>query len=405
MTLFIAGGYSCGNPGDEAILKSTVYRLNELFPGSRFVIWTDSKDFHPYFDRDIDHEIFYWKPLAWRRGEGFFPKAATKLYVDLYPASKAFFAGQPFFDRQARATLRRCDKVVFVGGGYINSDFCLLETNYLAAVAAQLGKPICLLGQTLGPFDRSSHQRMADDIFRCAQTIVLRDTMSNAEVSGHEQVWVGSDDAVAFTPKLSAADRALADGLLGPADGRLRIGLNLRDWKDSRAHYSRIARAIEWFAGSVQQKVDVVFIPMETSRWCDDRLEAGEFGKHLSPAIDLISVKGSLTVEQTHHLIGRMDLLVGMRLHALVFALSSGVPTIGLYQGDYYHRKIAGLFASFRMEDQLLPLDRLEELGPLMRTLALRAGDVQASLRARREGIIQEQQNMLERAIRSERAA
>ena len=67
MKFLVIGGYSAGNPGDEAILKSTVYDLDQLMPGSTFAIWTSSRTFEPKFDRAIARNITPSCEIAGRR--------------------------------------------------------------------------------------------------------------------------------------------------------------------------------------------------------------------------------------------------------------------------------------------------------------------------------------------------
>jgi polysaccharide pyruvyl transferase WcaK-like protein len=48
-------------------------------------------------------------------------------------------------------------------------------------------------------------------------------------------------------------------------------------------------------------------------------------------------------------------------LHFCTFALSSGVPTVGLYNNDYYRAKLGGLFESFGVREYAMAS---EEISP-----------------------------------------
>lgn len=359
---FLAGGYSCGNPGDEAILKSTVYSIHSMAPDSFFYIWTDKRDFALRFDRPVSYQLVFWKPLPWTKVDHFFSKAAVKLYTDFFPVFRDLLQWGRGANAAAAAALRDAHRVIFVGGGYLNSDYCLLEMNYLCSLAKKFKKPMTLLGQTLGPFERRQHQRMADEVFRQADAIIVRDVHSLQEVGGfRSKVYCGADDAICFSPKLDEAERERIDRRLAGRGDRLLIGVNLRNWQGSRHFYPAVARELERFAAG--RPVEIIFIPMETSAYCDDRPEAEHFGALLTGAHPYVKMDEPLSVEAKHYLISRLDLFIGMRLHSLVFSLGSGVPTIGLYQNEYYFRKIHGLFHAFGIEENALPLGSAAALG------------------------------------------
>lgn len=368
----LIGGYSHRNPGDEAILKSTVYSLNDLHPGSRFTIWSLHPDIDIHFDRDIRHDLVVWKPFPLFLGSSFLTKALIKLYVHLFPWSKrlasAFSRPHPDFLR----AVRECDKAVFIGGGYINSRYSVIEMNYLSSLIQRQGKSMVLLGQTLGPFQRRQHYQMAEEIFRNAENIVLRDVFSMKEVEKHrDKVHCGIDDAIAFEPRLTSANRSKIDRFCGtekPADA-VYLGFNLLDWtREPEGYYGEVAKALASFAASLKdRKLKVFFIPMETSEYCDDRAEGRRFQAFAAGAkYDYVLVDEDLSVEEKRHILSRMDLFVGMRLHALAFSLASGVPTVGIYHNEYYFRKICGLLRSFGLNDNALWVERTEKLPGLI---------------------------------------
>jgi colanic acid/amylovoran biosynthesis protein len=394
----LIGGYSHANPGDEAILKATVYRLNELFPGAFFHVWASRRDFRLSFDRPIAHQIVRWSPLGAFDAKSFLSRASLKLYTDTYPVSAALVRAFSGVDRKFEKALADSEAVIYVGGGYLNSNYLVAEMEYLCALAVGRGKRIFLLGQTLGPFTKKKHAQMARSIFRGAEAIVIRDRHSAIEVSKWpSKVIVGVDDAVGFAPFLDAEDRAEIDEPIGiVAPGTLRIGLNLRSWENSREYYPAIARAIGGFITGLPMPARVVFLPMETSVHCDDRAEAAEFAKYLPSSVDFKILDREVSTEAKLRLAGRMDLFLGMRLHSLVFALTSGVPTVGLYNDEYYLRKIGGVFEAFGVPDFALPLDEApEKLRPLLERALADSKAVSEMLRSRQKEIVSEKRAVL----------
>jgi polysaccharide pyruvyl transferase WcaK-like protein len=207
----------------------------------------------------------------------------------------------------------------------------------------------------------------------------------------------GADDAVSFQPRLDPAEKKAVDAYFrDAAPGTLFFGLNLRRWGRSRESYARIASAVEGFAAALTDRpVRVLFVPMETQDPADDRQEGFELAKSLSWNTDYRVVTEALSVEQKFYLIGRLDLFAGMRLHSLVFSLACGVPTLGLYQNEYYFRKVSGLFESFAVEGAALPLAEIEKMEEKLRSLYGMKTELSRSLIRTRARLARDQKNLL----------
>ena len=407
MKFFIIGGYTCGNPGDEAILKSTIYYLHERFPKSFFYIWNDNKDFTVQFDRSVRHRFVFWKLPRWMYLNNLLTKITVKLYTDLFPFSKTLISALNRPPVKLVHALRDSDKAIFLGGGYLNSYYSLLKMNFLASWIKAHNKPLLLFGQTLGPFVKATHARIASEIFSIAETIVLRDHHSEKEVVNfQEKVLYGVDDAVGFSPKLEARVQSVVDPYF-KEDGPdvVHWGLNLRQWDDSRDYYPQIARAMESAARAFPEfRIKWLFLPMETSQYCDDRREAAELFRHLGKHCDLTVVREELSVEAKSYFLSRLDLFLGMRLHSLVFALNSGVPTIGLYHNEYYRRKICGVLKSFGVEACSLSLQETQSLPDLIARIMDTRDSYKTMILGNKSSIMDRQQRMLENVLQGSSA-
>lgn len=400
----LIGGYACNNPGDEAILKSTVYFLNELYPESLFYIWADRENFSVTFDREIFYRVIHWQPFRLMLSDGFLAKVLTKVYTDLFPFSRRLVRLFTRRDRKFMNALRKSDKVIFIGGGYLNSYYSLINMNYLALLAEELCKPVVLLGQTLGPFHRPQHRTMAGEIFRIAEKIVLRESYSEKEVSEFpEKVLCGADDAIAFEPRLTQRDREMVDRVLAPGQDRevYNVGINLVRRRNSRAYYERIAEALRSFCQTVPEaRVHLFFIPMETSRYCDDRLEGERFARYVPPECEYRIIREDWPVEVKFHFISRLDLLIGMRLHSLVFSLTGGVPAIGIYQDEYYLRKVCGLLKSFGLDGHALLMDKTARLPELIGEALRKREHLRSLILRNKSDILTHQRSLIESVMR-----
>lgn len=236
---FLIGGYAYANPGDVAILKATVSRLNGMYPGSHFVIWSDRKNFTVDL-AGISSERCIRRCPFFFVGNRLIPRTLLALYRLFYPLSQTIT--QKIWSKEDASVIQKmkeCDFVLFVGGGYINSifPFDLFQMHYFYCLARESGARVILLGQTLGPFKNRWHQRIADTIFEGAERIFLREPYSKAELGKFkDKIVEGTDDALDFhltvpaaqdhTKELKLFDRAGGSGVL--------LGLNLRYVKTSQ---------------------------------------------------------------------------------------------------------------------------------------------------------------------------
>lgn len=398
MRFFVTGGYAYTNPGDEAILKATVYRLAALHPGSHFVVWCDKKDFSVRFETGISWELCCHRCPWFFAGNRLVPRTLLFIYRLLYPFSDRFTQwawgtkSRPVVDK-----MRACDAVLFVGGGYINSnyEFDLLQMHHLARLAQKSGKPVYFLGQTIGPFAGGWHRTLARTIFKDAARIVLREPYSVRDLpAGGPAPQVGTDDALDFAqsahPEAVSSEAARRFAGFRASTGLL-LGLNLRFDPSFHTRYQELVGFLNRFqAGEAKGRLKAVFIPMTTSIYKSDRQEAERFLATQGREFGLEVFQPPLTVEERLHLISGTDLFLGMRFHSLAFALSSGVPSIGLYADDYYFRKNHGLFEAYGMERFCLKTDQLERLPGLLEELLHDRQAIREHLRARQAAIIRD---------------
>ena len=64
---------------------------------------------------------------------------------------------------------------------------------------------------------------------------------------------------------------------------------------------------------------------------------------------------------QLKGILGLMDVAIGTSYHFVVFAVSMGVPTLGLYVDEYYRLKIGGFFDLIGLGDLAIDVKNLGE--------------------------------------------
>src|SRR5207253_1446338 len=162
------------------------------WPSSYYVVWSLNPGFRLPTGCSVPHEILYWNPGIWalKRGPG--ARLLGKLYELTFPLMRGLYRAA-YGSARVSTLVQSCDMAVFTGGGYLNS-FHELPTFDLFASLLAPGQRLTLLGQTLGPFSRPGHRRIADSLFSRADKILLRERYSEAELSGHPGKAVPSCD-------------------------------------------------------------------------------------------------------------------------------------------------------------------------------------------------------------------
>ena len=101
-----------------------------------------------------------------------------------------------------------------------------------------------------------------------------------------------------------------------------RIGFALRNWKGLTGFKTAAAEAADYFR---RQGWEVVFIPFH---YPDDLTAAREVAAKMHAPAPIIAERNSVWAVMQE--IRQLDLLIGMRLHSLIFAAAQGVPLLGI---------------------------------------------------------------------------
>lgn len=215
-------------------------------------------------------------------------------------------------------------RLLISGGGSLIQDVTSARSAvyYLGVIAAASARrvPTAVIGQGIGPIRRPWVRALTRWTFNRTHAISLRDAESVQTLSAlgvTRPVHLGADLAVLMPPAPPVRVREVLTRLdLDTAAARL--GIAVRPWPGLNP--VTVGGEIRRFAEP--RKAAVVVFPFDRLR---DRAVseavASAAGGHLVEAASPQNLLG---------LIGAMDLVVGVRLHALIFAASQGVPALGL---------------------------------------------------------------------------
>jgi len=287
--ILACGYYGFGNLGDEAVLAGLVRGLRQAgYAGTLTVLSADAG----YTER--------------AHGVQAIPR------TDLRAVWKAM--------RQSR--------VFVLGGGSLIQDVTSARSvvYYLGmhALARRTGCRVAWVGQGIGPLRRGWVRRWTAAAARQADVVIARDPTS-AELlrsMGVSHVQSGAD--LSFL--LPDADTERGWELLqrfGVRRGRALMAIAPRPYAGAQA------RLVQWFCSLARYAgracgAQVLLLPMHASR---DRELVEEIARGVTNSIALVE---PLSVMAVKEVLACCQVVVGMRLHALMLAAASAVPTIAL---------------------------------------------------------------------------
>ncbi|MGG0824140.1 polysaccharide pyruvyl transferase CsaB [Paenibacillus turicensis] len=304
--IIISGYYGFKNSGDEAVLTSILYALEEAGQAAGIQITP--------VVLSID------------------PEWTTKTYgVEAVHRMKL---------GDVKKAIQQSDGLIS-GGGSLLQDVTGLGTipYYLGVIklAQWLGKPTFIYAQGVGPVQRGFFHPFIKSVMKKCKYISVRDQQSAAYLQkigiGQERIHVVPDPVMGFVlPEQvqnhvehhHGEDRSLAQNEAEKV--KPVVGVSVRFWNEDRSELLSLAKGLSKL--TTEMDVTLKFLPFYFPG--DD--EASRFViKHMEHGAEVASVIGecehpSEMVEE----VKKCDLLIGMRLHSLIYAASQGTPMIGI---------------------------------------------------------------------------
>ncbi|NTV89180.1 MAG: polysaccharide pyruvyl transferase CsaB [Clostridiales bacterium] len=300
----ISGYYGFRNIGDDALLSAIISDLKSFKPDIRLLIMSKLP-----VETAMDHD------------------------VDSISRSNIF---------RIYSSMKRA-KVFLYGGGNLLQDntstrslFFYLGTVWLAK---KLNLKIMFYANGIGPLKEKVNRLLTKKIMNKVDVITLREKLSFEELKHMEismpRILLTADAALTVTGVSDRSSTKILE-LVGLEDTVPMVGISLRKYPGhEKVEHEKYENVIAMLADHMSQEFGVlpVFIPMQ---YPDDVPILENVARKMKTNNHIINKK--LTVKETYELISRMDMVLGMRLHALVFAAGAGVPMIGLV----YDPKIQG---------------------------------------------------------------
>lgn len=302
-TLVISGYYGFGNSGDEAVLQSILLALQQ------------------------EEE---------RQGVSIEP-----VVLSIRPEETAATYGVRSVHRmkvgQMITALRGSDGLISGGGSLLQDVTGLTSIPYYLGVirlAQWLKRPTFIYSQGLGPVNRRWFDPWIRSAFARAAYISVRDQASADYLQrvglAKEQVQVVPD------PVMGLPLKGTPNGIVGDEAARPAIGVSVRYWNPDRSELDRLAIVLNQIRAACN--ADIRFLPfhhpsdVEASEYVRERMESEQQGRG-DPGTDRPSVeiiRGAIHPQDMLAQVGACRLLIGMRLHSLIYAATQQVPMAGI---------------------------------------------------------------------------
>jgi polysaccharide pyruvyl transferase WcaK-like protein len=352
-SLLIIGAYTPLNRGDAAIVAGMRDTARAIDPEIDVRVHTYSTDTHLFraqLGLEASPGLFAVPVLRTksRRIRWLIPNLVVAGFVVLagLAGRRALSLLGRLLPGHAGAALRgmlRADVIMAAGGGYLTDHYSSLLPFLLIEIwtASRSCDTVVLGSQTIGPLARPWATRMVRWALAGVVEIQARDDYTVDTVMRVAPSLIARVRRVAdFAFGYSALDpRLVPDGLGG--NGRKVVGISVRAWRfpespdpiaSQQAYDDGFAEAITTF---LARGWDVVMVatnyPSPGSR--DDDVAASEMILSRLPAptqemVHLIS--DHVTTAQLRSIIAACDAFIATRMHASIFAISVGTPTLVL---------------------------------------------------------------------------
>ena len=324
--IIIAGYYGFGNTGDEAILSAIIQKLRADLENPQICVLSGNPE--------VVKQIHGTDSIHWEDIKGILEKMTI------------------------------CD-VVIIGGGGIFHDYWGVDASSvftsrhsgisfymtICLMAELLNKPIVLYSVGIGPLFTDAGKEFTKNILKKSSLVFVRDQRSRQEAINlglHKaNIHLSVDPVFGLEDFGESGNNDLQQNqqrIITNMDDLPRplLGISVRNWDinfEQEYWEIEIANAIDLFHDLYGGTT--IFLPFQNSQEIlldDGKVSACIQAKLRSKKASIIS--DIVSIKDTYSIISCCDLVLGMRLHSIIFALKKSIPLVGIM----YDPKLLSIF-------------------------------------------------------------
>lgn len=375
--------YDLLNSGDIAMVKVCLNRLSERYPNAELLMITEAVDTLSKLCSNSTAIDIFIKRKLWSQPRNIFggfykllpnslekkaesletilrmsmPKLMTKWIS--YRLKKRLLDDSPV--KAYYEHIIKADVAIASGGGFMTDAFEEHAINILELLflVKKQGKPVAMFGQGVGPVSSPRLLATMKKVLPLLDMICLREENSGMQLLldigvSKDKIIVTGDDAIELSQ--SARKDALGN----------KLGFNVRiaDYANiDKEQDISVAKIINNFSNS--HETTTVPVPIS---WYPHENDLEKISDLLNSNIDNQQLSHH-NIEALMQRIGDCRVVVTGSYHAGVFALSQGIPVIGLARSAYYVDKFEGLSGMFKSGVQVIRLDQKDWGNELIKAL------------------------------------
>lgn len=284
--ILLAGYYGFGNLGDEAILEMVLKQLLEITDRDKITVLSSNKE-----------------------------ETSKKYDVHTIDRNNVI---------SIIKRLLNSDVLVF-GGGSLLQDVTSKRSIYyylfLIRLAKLMRNKVIMLSQGIGPILNENNKKVTSSTLNKVDFITVRDRQSKEFLEN-----IGVDKNIISLSADPVINFRLEENLEKKYHEKKKVCFSLRNWKNSD-----VSGKISYVAEKlIKNNIECYFIPFYYN---EDMELINEIKENIGDGA--ICYKERLSTNEAYDIIKTMNLLVGVRLHSLIFAASAGVPFVAV---SYDHK-------------------------------------------------------------------
>ncbi|MDN4492139.1 polysaccharide pyruvyl transferase CsaB [Ureibacillus aquaedulcis] len=284
MHVVLSGYYGFDNVGDEAILFSIISALRKL-------------------QKDIQITVLSNNPESTQQTYGVGAVNRWKM-------------------KEVSAALKGADGLISGGGSLLQDQTGMKSIPYYSGImqiAKMHKKPVFVYAQGMGPINKGISKLIVRKTLNKVDQITVRDEESKKLL---ENIGIKKSIGIVPDPVTGLDGSSFHSSWLESAGLDNYIAISVRDWPTTVDYRQKIVDSLDQLAGNGET---IIFVPMHGEHDARTSREFAELMKEKS-----LVAPADLSIEEKIAIIGQSKLLIGMRLHSLIFSSIFYTPFIAI---------------------------------------------------------------------------